>query len=189
MNNDGFDLGCHRGNGITRRQELGAGVGFVGIGSTHHGVRGDAEDAEAPPVTTIYQVAAAGKLVALTFDVELDRGYAPAILDTLANAGVKASWGLTGKWADANGDLVARIVSDGHQLINHTYSHRSLTGAHVGSSSLTREERLEELARTEAVLIEHGGKGAMPWFRPPFGEFDGGVLRDIAEAGFRWNVM
>ena len=97
MNNDGFGLGRHSGNGITRRQVLGAGVGLVGIGSSHHGVRGEAEDAKAPPVTTIYQVAAAGKLVALTFDVELDRGHAPAILDTLANAGVRASWGLTGK--------------------------------------------------------------------------------------------
>ncbi|HEY2593413.1 MAG TPA: polysaccharide deacetylase family protein, partial [Chloroflexota bacterium] len=67
-------------------------------------------------------------VVALTFDAGADRGYAEAILDTLKTEGVPASFGMTGQWAQANPDLVQRMVAEGHRLINHTWEHRSWTG-------------------------------------------------------------
>lgn len=66
--------------------------------------------------------------VALTFDAGADRGYAEAILDTLDEYGIKASFGITGHWAEENPDLVARMVEDGHMVFNHTWTHRSFTG-------------------------------------------------------------
>ena len=80
--------------------------------------------------------------MALTFDAGADRGHAEQILDTLANYGVVASFGLTGHWAKENPDLVERMVAEGHMLFNHTYSHRSFTGFSTseGEAVLTQEE-------------------------------------------------
>ncbi|MGI8643763.1 MAG: N-acetylmuramoyl-L-alanine amidase, partial [Thermomicrobiales bacterium] len=60
--------------------------------------------------------------IALTFDAGEDRGYTEEILDFLAKEDVIASFGITGLWAENNPDLVKRMVAEGHQVFNHTYS-------------------------------------------------------------------
>jgi peptidoglycan-N-acetylglucosamine deacetylase len=72
------------------------------------------------------------KEVALTFDAGADVGYTSQILDFLRDQGIKATFGMTGQFAQANPDLVKRMVDEGHQLINHTWDHASLTGANTG---------------------------------------------------------
>lgn len=129
------------------------------------------------------------KLVALTFDAGADRGFAVAILDKLKQQRVVASFGMTGHWTQDNPDLVERIADEGHQLINHTLSHRSFTGSDTQSLPLTPAERLTELVRTEQLIKKAAGVRAKPWFRPPFGDYDDGVLRDIAAVSFSYNVM
>jgi peptidoglycan/xylan/chitin deacetylase (PgdA/CDA1 family) len=127
--------------------------------------------------------------VALTFDAGADRGNAEQILDTLRRYGVTASFGMTGQWAERNADLVQRLVRDGHQLINHTWSHRSFTGRSTSSRPLTQAERSAELERTESLLLGLVGRGGQPLFRPPYGDLDPGVLQDTATAGYRYTVM
>jgi peptidoglycan-N-acetylglucosamine deacetylase len=124
--------------------------------------------------------------VALTFDAGADRGKAEQILDTLADYGVIASFGLTGHWAEANPDLVKRIVDEGHMLFNHTYTHRSFTGVSTSEDEavLTREERQQELLDTEEILRDLTGYEVAPYFRPPFGDYDESVLADVAEVGY-----
>ncbi|MDP9472224.1 MAG: polysaccharide deacetylase family protein [Chloroflexota bacterium] len=141
------------------------------------------------PAATISRGRTDRKLVSLTFDAGADRGYAGSILDTLAAKGVKASFGMTGGWAGANGDLIQRIWREGHHLINHTRTHRSFTGFSTGAAALTPAERLDELETTEASLKALTGYEAKPWFRPPYGDQEAGVLTDIAADGFRYNVM
>src|SRR5438046_10124752 len=58
-------------------------------------------------------------VVALTFDAGADRGYAEDILDTLADEQVPATFGVTGRLAEANPDLVERMAGDGHLVIKH----------------------------------------------------------------------
>lgn len=127
--------------------------------------------------------------VALTFDAGADRGKAEQILDTLRRFGVTASFGMTGQWAERNPDLVQRLVGDGHQLINHTWSHRSFTGRSTSSRPLTQAERSAELERTESLLEGLVGRGGQPLFRPPYGDLDPGVLQDTVAAGYRYTVM
>src|SRR3712207_8339567 len=57
---------------------------------------------------TITQLDTSRKVVALTFDAGSDAGYAARILDTLKANGVKASFGMTGKWAEAHPALLRR---------------------------------------------------------------------------------
>ncbi|MGH2533333.1 MAG: polysaccharide deacetylase family protein [Thermomicrobiales bacterium] len=131
--------------------------------------------------------------IALTFDAGDDRGKAELILDTLAEYGIKASFGITGHWTEANPDLVARMADEGHMIFNHTWSHRSWTGFSTSAwdpGVLTTEERLQELEETEAVIREAtGGYETAPYFRPPFGDYDEGTLADLAGAGYYLTIM
>lgn len=129
--------------------------------------------------------------VALTFDAGADRGYAEQILDTLADYGVTASFGITGHWANENPDLVKRMVDEGYMLFNHTYNHDSFTGFSTSEEEavLSREDRQKELQDTEDVVRDLTGYELAPYFRPPYGDYDDSVLADVADAGYWITLM
>ncbi|MBM4411322.1 MAG: polysaccharide deacetylase family protein [Chloroflexi bacterium] len=122
--------------------------------------------------------------VALTFDAGADRGYAEQILDTLRDAGVRASFGMTGQWAEANPELVRRMVAEGHHFINHTYSHDSFTGFSTGRGPKSSEARARELAMTEQAIQRIAGVSTKPYFRPPYGDIDASVIEDVQAQGY-----
>jgi peptidoglycan/xylan/chitin deacetylase (PgdA/CDA1 family) len=138
---------------------------------------------------TVERGSAGCPTVSLSFDAGADRGYAEQILDTLRDKKVPASFGMTGAWAQKNDDLVRRMAAEGHQLINHTWSHRSFTGFSPKTRALTSAERLSELERTENLLRELTGRTTKPYFRPPYGDLDESVLRDVATAGYDFTMM
>lgn len=127
-------------------------------------------------------------VVALTFDAGSDRGFAGEILDTLAAEGIKASFGITGVWAEANPDLVVRMGAEGHTIINHTWNHRSFTGRSAQPAIVDRAARIESLARTEDIIRSLTGRTTKPWFRPPYGDDDNSVNVDVALAGYPYNI-
>lgn len=129
------------------------------------------------------------RAVTLTFDAGADRGHAERILNELARQRVQAAFGITGKWAEANRDLVTRVHREGHTLINHSYDHSSFTGFSWSVVARTPAERASQLARTERLLSEIAGASAHPYFRPPFGDLDPGVLADVGAAGYGLTVM
>ncbi|MCC6793364.1 MAG: polysaccharide deacetylase family protein [Thermomicrobiales bacterium] len=143
-------------------------------------------------VSQVYERGTSGRPeIALTFDAGSDRGHTKAILDTLEAYGIKASFGITGQWAESNPDLVRRMVLDGHMVINHTWSHRSFTGVSASAGAvLTRAGRLKELADTAAVIAGIAyGYDVRPYFRPAYGDLDNSVLRDVASGGYSATVM
>jgi peptidoglycan/xylan/chitin deacetylase (PgdA/CDA1 family)/N-acetylmuramoyl-L-alanine amidase len=130
------------------------------------------------------------KEVALTFDCGADRGYAEDILNLLDDAGIKGSFGMTGAWAEANPDLVLRMAQEGHTIFNHTYSHRSFTGASTGDEDPGSAFRTEELQHTQQVVSDiTGGYDMRPYWRPPYGDFGPQTLRDAAASGYGITVM
>lgn len=130
------------------------------------------------------RAATADKRVALTFDAGADRGYAEQILNTLRDAGVHASFGMTGQWAEANPDLLRRMVADGHHLINHTQTHDSFTGHSTGRGPKSAEARARELAMTEQAVQRIAGVSTKPYFRPPYGDLDATVSEDVYAQGY-----
>lgn len=132
------------------------------------------------------------KVVALTFDAGADRGHAAAILSTLEQLNAPSTFGMTGLWAEANPDLMRRIVADGHQIMNHTNDHQSFTGLSTNSPPLTRTERLQELATADAIFSPFLNHSTKPFFRPPYGDYDESVLTDAFAAGYfevvNWTV-
>ena len=127
-------------------------------------------------------------VVALTFDAGADRGYAEDILDTLLAEQVPATFGMTGTWAQANADLVARMAAEGHQVINHTYDHRSFTGLSDRLGGLSAERRRQELLDADAIIAPLIGHTTCPWFRVPYGDDDARVDQDVAELGYTQKV-
>lgn len=130
--------------------------------------------------------------VALTFDAGADRGFTEEILDTLAAYDVRVSFGVTGQWSQDNPDLVRRIVEEGHMVFNHSWSHRSMTGASTADwdeGVLTTEERWEEVTSTADVIREETGYEVAPYFRPPYGDINDSMLSDIYQAGYWVTVM
>lgn len=146
-----------------------------------------------PPVagraTVITKGDADDPFVALTFDAGSDAGATSRILDLLAEREVTATFGLTGLWVENNPELARRIVSDGHGIINHTQHHLSFTGYSSGADALSTAERVDELREAEAVIADVTGRSPRPWFRPPYGDYDDGVLDDVAAAGYGYVIM
>jgi len=129
------------------------------------------------------------KVVALSFDAGSDAGFASQILDTLKAENVKASFGVTGKWAEQNPDIFRRIVADGHHLINHTYDHKSWTGFSSSTALLNREARIAELDKAEQVFKSIAGATAKPWFRPPYGDVDNDTDKLLGSVGYKYDAL
>ena len=103
----------------------------------------------------------AGRKVALTFDDGPDPEHTPRVLDILAAHGARATFFLIGERAVRTGALVRRIAAAGHDLGNHTWSHRSLWL--VGPRETARQVSQGHEAIGQAA-------GAPPrFFRPPWG--------------------
>jgi cellulose synthase/poly-beta-1,6-N-acetylglucosamine synthase-like glycosyltransferase/peptidoglycan/xylan/chitin deacetylase (PgdA/CDA1 family) len=90
---------------------------------------GDVDDEEYLSVPTPYVIertgAQANKL-ALTFDDGPDPDWTPKILNILKSKGVHASFFVIGENAQAYPALVKRILAEGHDVGNHTFTHPNL---------------------------------------------------------------
>lgn len=60
------------------------------------------------------------KYVYLTFDGGYEAGYTEKILDALKENDVKATFFITGHYLNTAGDIVQRMVNEGHIVGNHT---------------------------------------------------------------------
>lgn len=134
------------------------------------------------PALNIWQVDTSRRVVALTFDAGSDRGYAEGILDLVGSSGIQVTFGMTGKWAESNPDLLRRMVDEGHILMNHTYDHPHM-------ETLTTQQRLDQLRRTESIITGLTGASTKPYFRPPYGSYNDRVLVDVGQDGYRYSVM
>jgi len=98
--------------------------------------------------------------VALTFDDGPDATWTSAILDTLASRNVKATFFIVGRNVEAHIPTVRRIVREGHEFGNHTYSHPNLamTPKVLIKLEIDANQRLLEAVLNRRTLF----------FRPPF---------------------
>jgi peptidoglycan/xylan/chitin deacetylase (PgdA/CDA1 family) len=101
-------------------------------------------------------------VVALTFDDGPAEGYTQEILEILGTEGVRATFFVTGQELarhPAEGQLIAAA---GHELGNHTYSHRQMIGVGYGAVA-------EEIERTDELIRGTGYDGEIH-VRPPYGK-------------------
>src|SRR5207248_5625963 len=75
-------------------------------------------------------------LIALTFDDGPDPVWTPRILDILKQENVPATFFIIGEYGQASPDLLRRIVNEGHDIGNHTYTHPNLGESSGGITDL-----------------------------------------------------
>ena len=117
--------------------------------------------------------------IALTFDDSPNGALTERLLDGLKERGAHATFFIIGEQIEGQEPLLRRMAEEGHQIGNHTYTHRRLdnSGA-VGA---------QELARTEAALRDVLG-GEDYWIRPPWGFASAETLREADVPLIYWTL-
>lgn len=106
--------------------------------------------------------------VFLTFDDGPHPEHTPELLDLLKLHDARATFFLIGESAQANPDIVARIVAEGHSIGNHSMTHPRM-------STLTARAQIAEIRRADAALARFNGRTKYP-FRPPNGRSTAAML-------------
>ncbi|MDR2166889.1 MAG: polysaccharide deacetylase family protein [Clostridiales bacterium] len=117
------------------------------------------------------------KVVYLTFDEGYEAGYTTVILDVLRDKQVPAAFFVTKSYIEEHGDLIARMVNEGHIVGNHTIRHKS-------SPSLSDAEFRAELAGVADYFKQTFGQEMPRFFRPPMGEYSLRTLRLAQDEGY-----
>ena len=125
-----------------------------------------------------------GNVIALTFDDGPHAQNTPRLLDMLKQAGVKATFFVVGQNAAQYPDILKRIVAEGHEIANHSYTHPVL-------ASLSEFSVNDQLDKTREAVFQATGV-TMKLLRPPYGALSEPQRRKAyADFGYRtilWDV-
>lgn len=120
------------------------------------------------------------RYVALTFDDGPQANTTPLLLDGLRQRQVHATFFLIGSQILPNAEIVKRMKAEGHQIGNHTWSHKKLEGA---SDAVVQSE----IGRTDEALQKLLGEGEY-WVRPPYGMLSQRQQQLFSVPLVRWSV-
>lgn len=116
------------------------------------------------------------KYVYLTFDEGYEAGYTEKILDVLKENDVKAAFFITGHYLNTAGDIVKRMIEEGHIVGNHTVNHKSMP-------DLSDEELKKEVVTLQTAIFNVSGY-EMKYIRPPKGEYSERTLNLTNNLGY-----
>lgn len=112
--------------------------------------------------TLVDRVEISERVAALTFDDGPTDADLEPVLTMVAEKNVKGTFFLVGSEIAKHPDAAAALVRAGHQVGNHSWSHRRMIG-------LSQRTIADEVERTDAALRAAGATGAVD-FRPPYGK-------------------
>lgn len=121
-------------------------------------------------------------MIALTFD-DGPSAHTDRLLDIFARYGGKGTFFVVGNLIDSRKNTVKRIVKEGHEIGNHSWSHRQLT-------NLTDEEITDQIMMTRAKIYDTVGVDSII-VRPPYGACNDTVKSVGAKVGVsfvNWSV-
>ena len=119
------------------------------------------------------------KVIYLTFDAGYENGSTETILDVLKKHDAPAAFFLVGNYIQKNGDLVRRMVDEGHIVGNHTMHHYDM------SKLSDKAAFARELQELEAVFKEVTGKDLPKFYRPPQGIYSQENLQAAKALGYK----
>ena len=123
---------------------------------------------------------AGARLVALTFDDGPNPYITTAILDFLAEHDVVATFYVLGNLVNRHPKIVSRMAEEGHQVGNHTQTHRELPN--IGAEA--RRWEVETARDIISKVIGH----EPTTIRPPFGSTTQAVRDEFDVPNILWSV-
>ena len=118
-----------------------------------------------------------GKVLYLTFDEGYENGFTAMILDVLKETQTPAAFFVTGPYLENQGELIKRMIDEGHIVGNHTVHHLNLPQQPVE----TVQKEITDL-NTQCESL-YGYK--MEYMRPPEGEFSERTLAVTNDLGMK----
>lgn len=119
-------------------------------------------------------------MVALTFDDGPNPATTPVILDILKKYNVKATFFVLGKNLAGNEEIIKRIVAEGHEVANHSWSHPNFV-------KLSPEQVKQEIEQTQTVIEGIIGKKPV-MARPPYGAVNQSVMDAMNLPAMYWSI-
>ena len=117
-------------------------------------------------------------MVALTFHGAGDIELARQILRIAAAKRARITVMVVGSWLDSNPGISRSILAGGHELGNHTWSHRDI-------NSLPQDQMRQEVIRCRDILLRHAGVPGT-YFRQSQSQTATDQMRTVAgAAGYR----
>ena len=126
------------------------------------------------------RVLVSGNYIAMTFDDGPQPQNTPRLLDMLRARNIKATFYVIGRSVDLYPQIVRRTVAEGHEIGNHSHTHRLL-------SKLSDAEIISDLRRCHDAIGRAAGVRPRT-MRPPYG----GLLqrqRDLVHAEFGYPTI
>lgn len=115
--------------------------------------------------------------VYLTFDEGYENGYTARILDILAAKNARATFFVTYDYCRTSGDLVKRMIAEGHEVGNHSWTHPSLP-------RVSEQQARGEINKLHNYVKDNFSGYEMRLFRFPMGEFSERTLQIAGEEGY-----
>lgn len=114
----------------------------------------------------------------LTFDDGPTPKVTPFILNTLKEEKVKATFFLVGEQIERQPDLYNQIISDGHVVANHSYSH-------INSWKSNNLDYLNDIEKCQQLMPKN------KLFRPPYGKISALQIRRLKKKYkiILWDVL
>src|SRR5262249_17111753 len=129
---------------------------------------------------TYFECNVDGPYIAMTFDDGPSSATTPRLLDILKARHIKATFFMIGQNAESNPDIVRRILAEGHEIGNHSWTHPQL-------SKLPEDKVTEEITKTQDAI--RSACGYTPTLmRPPYGAITK-AQREWIENQFGLNVI
>ena len=124
----------------------------------------------------VYQGTNTEQKVALAINVDWGEDVLPGMLDTLAEENVKATFFVTGRFAEKFPELVRNIADAGHEIGNHGYKHPH-------PDELSVEQNQKDITEAETVLEKLTGTKPV-LYAPPYGEHGKTCLTAAEQCGY-----
>ena len=144
-----------------------------GIFMTAHTLS-DAVSGEARMIP-IYNVDTAENKVAMTFNCAVGNSDIDSILSILDNYNIRATFFLLGLWADDYIEEVQKIYDAGHEIGNHSYSHKDMP-------SMNYEDILLDIQKCNET-VRNITSHSPTLFRAPSGAYDNKTISAAENLG------
>ena len=123
-----------------------------------------------------YDTTPGTKALYLTFDCGWENGYTSKVLDTLLEKNVPAAFFCTLEHIKSQPDLIARMITEGHIVGNHSTKHPDF-------AKISRERMAAELLKCDNYLRQNFGYST-EFFRFPEGSYNESALDLVVSMGY-----